>query len=93
LSVKSELQIRAEQAAARFGNARKPIVLEFAGVPKAGKTSTLAALQAFLKRCGFKVQVVSGSSLTPRTLFAMAIFTGTMGSFTGISTTTHLPCG
>jgi predicted NUDIX family phosphoesterase len=34
-------------------------VLEFAGVPKAGKTSTIWALQAFLKRCGFKVQVLA----------------------------------
>ncbi len=56
--MKSELQIRAEKAAERFGSARKPIVLEFAGVPKAGKTTTLNALQAFLKRCGFRVEVV-----------------------------------
>jgi predicted NUDIX family phosphoesterase len=56
--MKSELQTRAEAAAARFGTARKPIVFEFAGVPKAGKTSTLSALQAFLKRCGFLVEVV-----------------------------------
>jgi len=33
-------------------------VLEFAGVPKAGKTTTLNALQAFLRRCGFRVEVV-----------------------------------
>lgn len=56
--MKSELQTRAEAAAARFGTARKPIVFEFAGVPKAGKTTTLAALQGFLKRCGFLVEVV-----------------------------------
>ena len=56
--MKSDLQIRAEKAAERFGSARKPIVLEFAGVPKAGKTTTLNALQAFLKRCGFRVEIV-----------------------------------
>lgn len=56
--MKSELQKRAEAAAERFGRARKPIVFEFAGVPKAGKTTTLSALQAFLKRCGFLVEVV-----------------------------------
>jgi hypothetical protein len=56
--MKSELQIRAETAAARFGKARKPIVFEFAGVPKAGKTTSLSALHAFLKRCGFLVEVV-----------------------------------
>jgi predicted ATPase len=33
-------------------------VIEFAGAPKAGKTTTLSTLQAFLKRCGFKVEVV-----------------------------------
>jgi predicted NUDIX family phosphoesterase len=57
--MKSELQIRAERAAVLLRkDARKPIVIEFAGVPKAGKTSTLNQLQAFLKRCGFRVEVV-----------------------------------
>ena len=37
---------------------RKPVVIEFAGTPKAGKTTTLGTLSAFLKRCGFKVEVV-----------------------------------
>lgn len=55
----SDLQIRAENAAQRFAaTARKPIVIEFAGVPKAGKTTTLGQLQSFLKRCGFRVEVV-----------------------------------
>ena len=56
--MKSHLQERAEAARARFNGARKPIVLEFAGVPKAGKTTTLSQIQAFLKRCGFRVEVV-----------------------------------
>ena len=56
--MKTELQIRAEDAAERFRGARKPVIFEFAGVPKAGKTSTLNALQAFLKRCGFRVEIV-----------------------------------
>jgi len=56
--MKSELQSRAQDAAMRFDGARKPIVFEFAGVPKAGKTTSLNALQAFLKRCGFRVEVV-----------------------------------
>ncbi len=56
---KSQLQVRAETAAQIFHSARKPIVLEFAGVPKAGKTSTLNALQSFLKRCGFRVEIVA----------------------------------
>lgn len=57
--MKSDLQERAENAAERFAlTARKPIVIEFAGVPKAGKTTTLGQLQSFLKRCGFRVEVV-----------------------------------
>jgi predicted NUDIX family phosphoesterase len=56
--MKTELQIRAEDAAERFQGARKPVIFEFAGVPKAGKTSMLNALQAFLKRCGFRVEIV-----------------------------------
>ena len=57
--MKSQLQIRAENLAQDFKvRGRKPVVIEFAGTPKAGKTTTLTALQAFLKRCGFKVEVV-----------------------------------
>src|ERR1035438_5336908 len=57
--MKSSLQTRAEDAAARFGHdARKPIVFEFAGVPKAGKTTILNALAGFLKRCKFRVEIV-----------------------------------
>lgn len=56
--MKSSLQLRAEKAAARFGSARRPMVIEFAGVPKAGKTSTIGSVQSFLKRCGFRVEVV-----------------------------------
>lgn len=57
--MKSQLQIRAERAAEVFTKtARKPLVIEFAGVPKAGKTSTLTRVQAFLKRCGFRTEVI-----------------------------------
>jgi predicted NUDIX family phosphoesterase len=59
MAEKSDLQKRAEGAAARFvKTARKSVVIEFAGVPKAGKTTTLGQVQTFLKRCGFKVEVV-----------------------------------
>ena len=37
---------------------RRPLVIEFAGVPKAGKTTTLTHVQTFLKRCGFRTDVV-----------------------------------
>lgn len=57
--MKTDLQMRAEDLLERYQkNARRPVVIEFAGVPKAGKTSTIGAIQTFLKRCGFKVQVV-----------------------------------
>lgn len=58
-SAKSDLQIRAEEIKARFKDgARKPIVIEFAGLPKAGKTSAITHIAGFLKRCGFRVRVV-----------------------------------
>ena len=53
------LQDRAKRAAEMFAaKARKPLVIEFAGVPKAGKTTTLTHVQTFLKRCGFRTDVV-----------------------------------
>ena len=54
-----DLQARAERAAELFAEkARRPLVIEFAGVPKAGKTTTLSHVQTFLKRCGFRTDVV-----------------------------------
>lgn len=59
MSTKRTRQARAEEAAQRFKvSGRSPLVIEFAGVPKAGKTSTLNQVQAFLKRCGFVTSVV-----------------------------------
>jgi predicted NUDIX family phosphoesterase len=59
MAMKSDLQIRAESLAEEFRTkGRKPVVIEFAGAPKAGKTRTLSSLRAFLKRCGFKAEVV-----------------------------------
>jgi predicted NUDIX family phosphoesterase len=56
---KTAIQIRAEKLAAKFREARRPaLVVEFAGVPKAGKTSTLNQVYSFLRRCGFKCEVV-----------------------------------
>lgn len=67
MSQKTELQIRAEAAVAKFGQkARRPVVIEFAGVPKAGKTTTLNTIHGFLKRCGFRVEtVVERASVCP----------------------------
>jgi predicted NUDIX family phosphoesterase len=50
---------RARNASSRYDqNAHKPFVIEFAGVPKAGKTSTINQISAFFKRCGFRVEIV-----------------------------------
>ncbi len=64
---KSTLQVRAENAAHKFKQkARRPIVIEFAGVPKAGKTTTLNTIHSFLKRCGFRVEtVIERASVCP----------------------------
>ena len=57
--MRADLQARTERAAQLFTEkARKPLVVEFAGVPKAGKTTTLSHVQTFLKRCGFRTDVV-----------------------------------
>lgn len=37
---------------------KRPIVIEFSGSPKSGKTSCINSLELFLKRNGFSVQVV-----------------------------------
>jgi predicted NUDIX family phosphoesterase/thymidylate kinase len=56
---KSAHQTRAESLVGRFrASLREPLVVEFSGSPKAGKTTVLNAVAAFLKRCGYKVDVV-----------------------------------
>jgi predicted NUDIX family phosphoesterase/predicted ATPase len=67
LNAKTTRQVRAEAAAAKFKQkARRPVVIEFAGVPKAGKTTTLNAVHGFLKRCGFRVEtVIERASVCP----------------------------
>lgn len=37
---------------------KRPIVIEFSGSPKAGKTSCINSLELFLKRNGFSVHIV-----------------------------------
>lgn len=38
---------------------RRPIIIEFCGCPKAGKTSSITSLNIFLKRNGFKTSVLT----------------------------------
>lgn len=56
----NELQSLAEEVLSLKGEHRqkRPIVIEFSGSPKAGKTSCINSLELFLKRNGFTVKVV-----------------------------------
>lgn len=51
------LEARARRVSAALGQRRRPFVIEFAGTPKSGKTSTLVALEQFFKRNGVQVRV------------------------------------
>lgn len=52
-------QERAQSLAEKIrSQGRKTIVIEFAGLPKAGKSTTLSSVQMFLKRCGISASVV-----------------------------------
>lgn len=55
-----ELQKLAEEVLVLKGEHRqkRPIVIEFSGSPKAGKTSCINSLELFLKRNGFSVKIV-----------------------------------
>ena len=39
------------------GAAKRPLIIEFSGAPKAGKTRSISVLELFLKRNGLKVEV------------------------------------
>ena len=54
-----ELEILAERIKRNLSERKKPFVIEFAGCPKAGKTTCVEALRKFFKRNGFKVQLIS----------------------------------
>lgn len=56
----NDLQVLAETVRSLKEQHRQkhPIVIEFSGSPKAGKTSSINSLELFLKRNGFKVKVV-----------------------------------
>lgn len=41
---------------------RRPIVIEFSGAPKSGKTSSINSLMQFLKRNGFRVKILQESA-------------------------------
>jgi hypothetical protein len=39
------------------GTAKRPLIIEFSGAPKAGKTRSISVLELFLKRNGIKAEV------------------------------------
>ena len=55
-----ELECTADDIVKRknAGRYRRPIVIEFSGSPKAGKTSSINSLEVFLKRNGFTVKII-----------------------------------
>lgn len=59
-----ELKEKAEQVREIIGvyKKRRPIVIEFSGAPKSGKTSSISSLMQFLKRNEFKVAVIQESA-------------------------------
>src|SRR5579862_7896302 len=62
------LESRAEQIKTLLEGARapRPLIIEFSGLPKSGKTSTISILQLFLKRNGIKAEVYTErASLSP----------------------------
>jgi len=55
----AELERRAEQVSSHLKFASRPFVIEFAGTPKSGKTSTVEAIRHFFTRQGFRVHLLS----------------------------------
>ena len=61
LGVIQKLESQAEQLRALLDNnpraAKRPLIIEFSGSPKAGKTRCIHGLELFLKRNGFRAEV------------------------------------
>src|ERR1700747_2981253 len=48
------------------GGAKRPLIIEFSGAPKAGKTRSISVLELFLKRNGINVEVFTErASISP----------------------------
>jgi predicted NUDIX family phosphoesterase len=62
------MEASAQKLRAQFdsGVVKRPLIIEFSGLPKAGKTRTISILELFLKRNGFKVDVfIERASIAP----------------------------
>ncbi len=53
------LERRAEEVRAHLRFASRPFVIEFAGSPKAGKTTSVEAIRHFFTRHGFRVHLLA----------------------------------
>jgi hypothetical protein len=68
LATIARLEKDAAKLRAQFdsGFAKRPLIIEFSGLPKAGKTRMISILELFLKRNGFKVDVfIERASIAP----------------------------
>lgn len=54
----AELEQKAESILKYIGETKRPVFIEFCGTPKAGKTTALSSLDLFLRRNGFKVEII-----------------------------------
>lgn len=52
------LENKAESILRRIGESKRPVFIEFCGTPKAGKTTVVNSLDLFLRRNGFRVEVI-----------------------------------
>jgi pantothenate kinase-related protein Tda10 len=54
-SILAELEKKISLVQPRLSEKRRPFIIEFAGTPKSGKTTTISAIHQFLKRNGVMV--------------------------------------
>lgn len=54
----AELEQKAEAILKCIGEIKRPVFIEFCGTPKAGKTTAMSSLELFLRRNGFKVEII-----------------------------------
>jgi predicted NUDIX family phosphoesterase len=68
LATIARLEASAHKLRSEFdsGVVKRPLIIEFSGLPKAGKTRTISILELFLKRNGFNVDVfIERASIAP----------------------------
>jgi predicted NUDIX family phosphoesterase/thymidylate kinase len=53
-----KLEKKADSILSRMGERKRPVFIEFCGTPKAGKTTVVNSLDLFLRRNGYKVEVI-----------------------------------